>query len=201
MVAMAESPQTDERLGELEALLFASPAPLAARLLARRLEISEAETLGRLQQLAAQLQAPGRGLQLRETQGGWRLETKPEHAEIVRFARAERRQRPLSQQALESLAVVALRQPVSTDEVSAIRGLDSAATLDTLRKRKMIAKTEAAHPSAPNPGESRAARWRTTQNFLDLFGLESLADLYRENRLEDIFGSSREKVDCRVPRP
>ena len=171
----------ESRAGALEAILFVSPRPLSAKLLAGRLGLTEAEVLTLLGKYAEALRSPSRGLQLRETNGSWRLETKPEHAAMIRAARAEREERPLSAPALEALAVVALRQPVATDEVNAIRGLDSAATLDTLHKRKMIAKTH-------DPSVAKGSLWRTTQNFLDLFGLASLADLYRGNKLERVFG-------------
>jgi len=70
---------------------------------------------------------------------------------------------------------------VTTEDVSAIRGLDSGATLETLRHRKMIAKER-------NRGQGKAVCWRTTQNFLDFFGLATLDDLYRGNKLERFFG-------------
>ena len=177
-----EISRNEHRAGELEALLFASPRPVSTKLIAKRLELPEEEILALLRRFAAALRVPSRGLQLREIHGSWRLETKPEHAEIVRSVRAERGERPLSQRALESLAVVALRQPVTTEEVTAIRGLDSTGTLETLLKRRMIAKIE-------DRETGKGVHWRTTQNFLDLFGLGTLADLYRDSKLERIFGS------------
>jgi segregation and condensation protein B len=113
----------------------------------------------------------------------WRLETKPTYADFVTSIRSERGERPLTQQSLETLAVVALRQPVTTDDVTAIRGVDSTATIETLRQRKFIAKV------AQQRG--KAIHWRTTQTFLDLFGLRNMDDLYRDYRdskIERIFG-------------
>jgi segregation and condensation protein B len=173
---------TERRKGELEALLFASSRPLSTRVLARSLDLSEEHTLALLGNFAADLTQPGRGLQLREIAGTWRLETKPIHANLVATIRRGKGERPLTQQALETLAVVALRQPVTADEVAAIRGVDSAGTIDTLSKRKLIAKI------TPRTAEGTAARWRTTQGFLDLFGLEAMEDLYKDNRLARIFG-------------
>jgi segregation and condensation protein B len=66
------------------------------------------------------------------------METKPEHAEIIALLKQGRTTKPLSAQALETLAIVALKQPVTTEEVNAIRGLDSYATIKTLVKRKLI---------------------------------------------------------------
>jgi segregation and condensation protein B len=173
---------TERRKGELEALLFASSRPLSTRVLARSLGLSEEHTLVLLGNFASDLAQPGRGLQLRETAGAWRLETKPIHANLVATIRRGKGERPLTQQALETLAVVALRQPVTTDEVAAIRGVDSAATLDTLNQRKLIGK------ATPRRAEGTAVRWRTTQGFLDLFGLAAMEDLYKDNRLARIFG-------------
>lgn len=173
---------TEKKKGELEALLFASSRPLSTRVLARNLDLGDEHTLALLGEFASDLALPERGLQLREIAGTWRLETKPIHANLVATIRRGKGERPLTQQALETLAVVALRQPVTTDEVAAVRGLDSAGTLDTLNRRKLITK------STPLRSEGTAARWRTTQGFLDLFGLASMNDLYKDNRLARIFG-------------
>jgi segregation and condensation protein B len=103
---------------------------------------------------------------------------------VVASLREERGERPLTEQALETLAVVALRQPVTTEEVTAIRGAESYGTIETLRRHKYIAKAE------QRGAQGRAARWRTTQLFLDRFGLATLEELYREGRLEAVFGAS-----------
>jgi segregation and condensation protein B len=173
---------TERRKGELEALLFATSRPLSTRVLARNLDLSEEHTLRLLGTLASDLERPERGLQLRENAGTWRLETKPIHANLVSSIRRAKGERPLTQQALETLAVVALRQPVTGDEVAAIRGVDSAATLDTLHKRKLIAK------ATPRRADAIGVRWRTTQGFLDLFGLAGMEELYKDDRLARIFG-------------
>lgn len=173
---------TERKKGELEALLFASSRPLSIRVLARNLDVSEEQTLALLGEFGSDLAQPGRGLQLREIGGTWRLETKPIHANRVASIRRGKGERPLTQQALETLAVVALRQPVTADEVAAIRGVDSAGTLDTLHKRKLIAKARSVW------SEGTAAQWSTTQGFLNLFGLSGMEDLYKDNRLARIFG-------------
>jgi segregation and condensation protein B len=79
--------------------------------------------------------------------------------------------RLLTEQALETLAVVALRLPVTTEEVTAIRGAESYGTIETLRRQKLVARSE------QRVAEGRAARWRTTQHFLDQFGLANLEEL------------------------
>lgn len=182
--------ENERKTGELEALLFAASQPLSIPVLSKRLELSEDQTLELVQCFQEDLTSPHRGLQLREMRGRWRLETKPEHAEVVKSVRSERRERAFTSQALETLAVIALRQPVTAEEISAIRGSDSGGTIDTLRKRKMIAKEQ-------NHNTGKAICWRTTQNFLDLFGLSGLEDLYRDNKLGRIFGLVYGVVDSR----
>lgn len=168
-------------LGDLEALLFAAGRPLALSEIARRLALGEPEARALVARLEDELARPGRGLQLREAAGKWRLETRPDREEIVAALRAERGERPLSPQALETLAAVALRQPVSTDEVTQIRGTESYATLETLRRRRLIARVE-------DGGDGRAARWRTTQHFLEVFGLRHPSEIAQSERMAGVFG-------------
>jgi segregation and condensation protein B len=170
-------------LADLEALLFAAGRPLALAEIARRLALGEPEARALLARMDDELARPGRGLQLRETAGKWRLETRADREEIVSALRVERGERPLSAQALETLAAVALRQPVSTEEVTAIRGAESYATLETLRRRRLIARVD------PEPG--RAGRWRTTRYFLELFGLRHPAEIAQSDRMAGVFPEQR----------
>jgi chromosome segregation and condensation protein ScpB len=89
-----------------------------------------------------ELARPGRGRQLREIAGKWQLEPRADREEIVSALRVERGGRPLLGQALETLAAVALRQPVSTEEVTTIWGAESYATLETLRRRRLIVRVD-----------------------------------------------------------
>jgi segregation and condensation protein B len=176
-------------LGDLEALLFAAARPLSLAEIARRLYLDELQAAELVDLLDRQLSRPGRGLQLREAGAKWQLETKPDREDIVAGLRAERGARPLTDQALETLAVVALRQPVTTEEVTAIRGTESYGTIETLRRQKLVARSE------QRSAEGRAARWRTTQHFLEQFGLANIEELYREGRIEKLFGSSLAGAD------
>jgi segregation and condensation protein B len=176
-------------LGDLEALLFAAARPLSLAEIARRLYLDELQAAELVDLLDRQLSRPGRGLQLREAGAKWQLETKPDREDIVAALRAERGARPLTDQALETLAVVALRQPVTTEEVTAIRGTESYGTIVTLRRQKLVARSE--HRAA----DGRSARWRTTQHFLEQFGLANIEELYREGRIEKLFGSSLAGAD------
>ncbi len=163
---LAEDRVGESRLGELEAALFASPRPLSAAALARRLELPEPEVLKLLARYGERLRAPDRGLQLRETRGLWALATKAEHEDVVRAARGERGELPLTAAARETLAAVALLQPVTTKEVNRERGRDSTAPLHTLRRRGLIARS---------PGRDGAAGlWRTTGRLLEILGAENL---------------------------
>jgi segregation and condensation protein B len=94
----------------------------------------------------------------------------------------ERKAKPLTSQALETLAIVALKQPVTTGDINAIRGIESAGTVQTLRNRKLIVRSA-------RLGPRRERIWRTTPLFLDTFGLASLDELYKEGRMEEVFAS------------
>jgi segregation and condensation protein B len=179
-----EAQERATALGDLEALLFAAARPLSLAEIARRLYLEEPQAAVLVDLLGHQLSRPERGLQLREAGTKWRLETKADREDVVAPLRAERGARPLTEQALETLAVVALRQPVTTEEVTAIRGTESYGTIETLRRQKLVARAE------QRTGAGRGARWRTTQHFLEQFGLGNLEELYREGRIETIFGSA-----------
>jgi segregation and condensation protein B len=126
--------------------------------------------------------AADRGIQLRRRPHGVRIETKPQYADLIGRLLPERKAKPITSQALETLAIVALKQPVSTGDINAIRGIESAGTVQTLRNRKLIARS-------PRLGPRRERIWRTTQLFLDTFGLASLDELYKEGRMEEVFAS------------
>ena len=171
----------DEALGELEALLFAASSPLSAAQIARRLYVDEAQARELLRIFAERLREPSRGLQIRDAGAGWRLETKPEHSDVIASERAARREKPLSAQALEVLAVIALAEPVTTDEVSKTRGAESYAAIETLRRHGLVAPAESRGTSG------KATRWRTTQRFLGQFGLRHPADIAQPSRPKAVF--------------
>ncbi len=180
---MSENHQSAELKGKIEALLFASSRPLSVKSLAKILQLETEQMESLLTELSEDLRSPGRGLQLRNLSGRWRLETKPENAEIIVVLKQGRTTKPLSAQALETLAIVALKQPVTTDEINAVRGLNSSGTIQTLEKRKLIG----ADPV--RGGLRQVNHWQTTQRFLDEFGLESLDEIYAAGKLERVFGS------------
>ena len=174
--------QTWELKAKIEALLVASDHAVTIQALAQCLDVTEDEADEVLRELEADLQGADRGIQLRRRPHGVRIETKPQYADLIGRLLPERKAKPITSQALETLAIVALKQPVSTGDINAIRGIESAGTVQTLRNRKLIARS-------PRLGPRRERIWRTTQLFLDTFGLASLDDLYKEGCMEEIFAS------------
>ena len=158
----------------VEALLFASDVPLEAERIREVLDLETAaaarELLG---ELTARYEAEARGLAIVEVAGGWRMVTRPELAPwLVRLARARTRVR-LSRPALETLAIVAYKQPVSRPEIDAVRGVNSEATLDNLLERRLV--RIAGRKEAPG----RPFVYETTREFLIAFGLRDPGDLPR----------------------
>ena len=130
-----------------------------------RPEIEEA-----LRTLSESYTKEGRGFDLREVAGGWRLYTREEYAEVVERFVLDGQQARLTQAALETLAVVAYRQPVSRARVSAIRGVNCDGVVRTLVTRGLVEE-------AGSDGESGAILYRTTSYFLERLGLGSLEEL------------------------
>jgi segregation and condensation protein B len=156
----------------VEAMLFASDVPLEAERIREVLDLENAPAArGLVEELIARYEAEPRGLAIVEVGGGYRMVTRPELAPwLVRLARARTRVR-LSRPALETLAIVAYKQPVSRPELDAVRGVNSDAVLDNLLERRLIrigGRKEA-------PG--RPFLYETTREFLVAFGLRDLNDL------------------------
>jgi segregation and condensation protein B len=160
-----------EPIDVLEALLFASDAPVEAATIQDVLELPSADAARELvAALRARLEAQ-RALQVIEAGGGFRLVTRPEVAPwLVRLARAKTKSR-LSRPALETLAIVAYRQPVSRPEVDATRGVNSEGVLDNLLERRLI------RIAGRKESAGRPYLYETTREFLIAFGLRDLGDL------------------------
>lgn len=155
----------------IEAMLFVAEDPIPAREIAEVVERPLQEVNDELERFASDLDEDGRGLVLRELGGGWRLFTHPDaRPYLERFAATDRVAR-LSKAALETLAVVAYRQPVSRGQVAEIRGVDSERSLRTLERRGLISEIGIA------PGPGQAFLYGTTPLFLEKLGLRSLDDL------------------------
>ena len=160
-----------EAVDVLEALLFASDSPLEAERIQDVLELPADAARLLVDALRHRLDEEGRALMLIEAGGGFRLVTRPEIAPwLVKLARSKTRSR-LSRPALETLAIIAYRQPVSRPEVDAVRGVNSEGVLDNLLDRRMI--RIAGRKDSPG----RPFLYETTRDFLVAFGLRDVSDL------------------------
>jgi segregation and condensation protein B len=161
-----------EPIDILEALLFASEAPVEAERIQEVLELpSPGQARELVSVLTERLDGQGRALQIIEVGGGYRLVTRPEVAPwLVKLARSRTRSR-LSRSSLETLAIIAYRQPASRPDIDAVRGVNSEAVLDNLLDRRMV--KIAGRKDSPG----RPFLYETTRDFLVAFGLRDLADL------------------------
>jgi len=166
------NPTVPEPIDFVEALLFASEAPVEAERIQEVLDLPSAGQARELvQMLVERLDGQGRALQIIEVGGGYRLVTRPEVAPwLVKLARSRTRSR-LSRSALETLAIIAYRQPASRPDIDAVRGVNSEAVLDNLLDRRMV--RIAGRKDSPG----RPFLYETTRDFLVAFGLRDLADL------------------------
>ncbi len=167
----------------VEALIFASPEPLTPKTLYKLLEGEPKEDVeAALAALRADYDRPG-GLQIVEVAGGYQVVTRPELHEWVRKLFHERTSQKLSVQALETLAVIAYKQPITAPEIAEIRGVSSSGgVLSTLVERRLI-KTVGRKQVVGRP-----FMYATTREFLDRFGLNDLADLPKVEEMSDALG-------------
>ncbi|MFJ8691104.1 SMC-Scp complex subunit ScpB [Micromonospora wenchangensis] len=166
------APELDdaELRGALEAILLVVDEPVSELVLAQVLE-QKPERIGPvLDDIAAGYTAAGHGFELRRAAGGWRLYTRPEYAAHVERFVLDGQSVRLTQAALETLAVVAYKQPVTRGRVSAIRGVNCDGVLRTLVSRGLVEECG----TEPDSG---AFLYRTTTMFLEKLGLDSVADL------------------------
>lgn len=163
----------------VEALLFASGDPLSARKIAEIVDGSSVdEVKATLAQLSTDLLTSG--IRLVEVAGGWQLRTAPEYHAYVRRLFRTRPQR-LTRAATETLAVVAYKQPVTRQEIEAVRGVDCGGVLESLVERRLVRVVG----RRDVPG--RPLVYATTREFLELFGLKSLRDMPTLAELGDDF--------------
>ena len=155
----------------IEAILFVTDEPMPAGALAQAVEVDRKTVEAQLEALAADYAARPSGIVLRNVGGGWRLSTHPDAAHAVeRFVLTARHAR-LTKAALETLAIVAYKQPVTRHQISAIRGVDSDGVLRSLVDRGLLA--DVGREDAPG----RPVLYGTTPEFLERLGLDSLASL------------------------
>lgn len=155
----------------LEALLFLADEPVDAITLADALEADPSDVEHACEQLAAAYEREGRGLAVRASAGGWRMYTAPVAAPVVERWALEGRSGRLTQAALETLAVVAYKQPISRQEISDIRGVSADGAVRSLVARGFVAEV------GRDDGPGQAVRYGTTTTFLERLGLGSLEEL------------------------
>jgi segregation and condensation protein B len=166
----------------VEALIFASPEPVTLKTLAKLLDSEPKEDIVQaIDELKAAYDRPG-GLQMVEVAGGYQIVTRPELHEWVRRLFHERTTQKLSVASLETLAVVAYKQPVTAPEIAEIRGVNTAGVLGTLMERKLIKIV------GRKQVVGRPFLYGTTREFLQRFGLNDLSDLPKVEDMSDLLG-------------
>jgi len=178
----AEPPVSSEVKAIVEAMIFASPEPLTAKALFKLLDSEPREEVQRALDALHRDYAPPRGLQLVDIAGGFQIVTRTDLHEWVRRLFHERKSTKLSVQALESLAVVAYRQPVTAAEITEIRGVNASGVLSTLIERKLI------KIAGRKPVVGRPFLYATTREFLMRFGLNDLSDLPKVEDMAEVLG-------------
>ena len=165
----------------LEAIVYVTDEPLSAQQMAAALERPIDVVKRLLDELVEEFAAPGHGLSIREVAGGYKMATKAEHHEAVRaFVKKLTPPLKLSLAALETLAVIAYKQPVTTPEIMDIRGVQGVGVLKTLLDRKLVAE----HGRKDVVG--RPILYKTTKEFLVQFGLKDLTELPTLKEFEEL---------------
>lgn len=158
-------------LGALEAILFVTEHPVPARELAEVLEVSPGRVEELLAELAEQLSDHNSGLVLKSVAGGWRIYSHPDAYPYLERFSSSATARKISPAAMETLAVIAYRQPVSRSQISELRGVDSDSAVRTLERLGLVEEKERLNiPGNP-------AVYRTTDLFLERMGLHGLTEL------------------------
>jgi segregation and condensation protein B len=162
---------TDEVKRAIEAVVLAATEPVEPRFLAELVELPVTEVEGLCAELAREYEESARGFVLARIAGGYRFQTHPDLVPYVERFVLEGQHVRLSGPALETLAIVAYKQPITRGQISAIRGVNVETTLNTLEARGYIAAIDR------DPGPGLAVLYGTTQLFLEKLGINSLDDL------------------------
>ena len=165
---MSSSP---EAMRALEALLFVSDEPVSSTVLAQALEIDRREVDQACEALARAYEGRGSGIVLRSVAGGWRLTTHPDTAPFVEQYVLSSRHARLTKASLETLAIVAYKQPVTRHQIAGIRGVNSDGVIRALVDRGLVAEV------GREEGPGRPVVYGTTPDFLERLGLASLSAL------------------------
>lgn len=171
-----------ELVAVVEALIFVSDEPLSVKLLAEVLDEDKESIEAAVEELANEYKTRESGLQLREIAGGWQISTRTElHEDIRRFLKT-RPSAKLSLASLETLAVIAYKQPVTVPEILEIRGVQSASAIKTLLEKRLIVT------KGHKETVGRPMQYGTSKEFLIQFGLKDLSELPSIEDFEDLAG-------------
>ncbi len=163
-----------------ESMMFVWGEPLDVKLAAEIFNISRQEAYGHFKELQSEYEQEGRGLQIREINRSFQLVTKPENTEYIEKLCTPVKRRRLTQSALEVLAIVAYKQPVTKGEIEAVRGIRCDRVLDGLKKKDLV--TELGRSSAIG----RPILYGTTDSFLKNFGFTNLKELPDIDDIEEV---------------
>ncbi|MBA2706559.1 MAG: SMC-Scp complex subunit ScpB [Gemmatimonadaceae bacterium] len=182
----------------LEAALFSSARPVALgdlKTMAADGETTEADLLAALEELRNHYDDDGHGVELIELGGGWQILTRPEYTETIERAQLAARPQRLSAAALETLAIVAYRQPIGRAEIEEIRGVGCGQMLKSLHERELI------EVIGRGEGMGRPLLYGTTPSFLEQFALRHLAELPRADELAVALRDRRAAGESAVATP
>ncbi len=173
---------TSDLVAVVEALIFVADEPITAKLMAEVLDEDRQAIEAAVDQLKLEYENRESGLQIREIAGGWQIATRTEFHEEVRKFLKTRPSAKLSLASLETLAVIAYKQPVTVPEILEIRGVQSASAIKTLLdKRLIVAKGR-------KETVGRPMQYGTSKDFLIQFGLKDLSELPSIEDFEDLAG-------------
>jgi segregation and condensation protein B len=177
-------PSQSERASIIEALIFVSEEPLSVKAIASVLKEDRDAVAETVSALAEEFNGRNGGLQLREVAGGWQFATRPEHHEYVRRLLRTRPSAKLTIASLETLAVIAYRQPVTVPEILEIRGVQSPSAIKTLLDKKLIVA------KGRKETVGRPMMYGTSRDFLLQFGLKDLTELPSVEDFQDLSGGT-----------
>jgi len=190
-IAVEEGPIEGQReIGEaelkaiVESLIFVAEEPINAKTIADVVDLDRETVESAIQALVREYESRPGGLQLREIAGGWQIATRPEHHEHIRAYLRSKPSAKLSLASLETLAVIAYRQPVTVPEILEIRGVQSPSAIKTLLdKRLIVAKGR-------KETVGRPMMYGTSKEFLIQFGLKDLTELPSIEDFQDLAGGA-----------
>jgi segregation and condensation protein B len=172
---------SEELKSVIESLLFVADEPLPFKQLCKALgDVSEDDVRAALEELGTDYESRNSGLEIREIAGGWRISTRPQNHEFIRKYLKSRPSARLSLPALETLAVIAYKQPITIPEILEIRGVSSSSSIKTLLEKRLIV-TKGRKETVGRP-----MMYGTSKEFLIQFGLKDLTELPSIEDFEDL---------------